>query len=148
MFFQSEAAAATATTSLSHARLRDASATTELLYKINDTLNHYLFSLLKDAILTGSHQLEDLLRMHSITAVSRPPKASRSSLLEVFCKKGVLKNFVKFTGKQPVPESLFNKVAGLRPVFQTLQLEFQWNKQDTLNIHHNQDFLLCCTKHL
>ena len=29
-------------------------------------------------------------------------------------KKGVLKNFAKFTGKTTVPESLLNKVAGLR----------------------------------
>ena len=48
----------------------------------------------------------------------------RSSRPEVFCKKGVLRNFTKFTGKHlcqslilktPVPESHFNKVAGLRP---------------------------------
>ena len=65
--------------------------------------------------MTVSHQPEDLLRTHSFNAVSRHPKASRSSRVEVFCKKGVLKNFAKFTGKQPVPESLFNKVAGLRP---------------------------------
>ena len=28
---------------------------------------------------------------------------------EVFCKKCVLRNFEKFAGKQPLPESLFNK---------------------------------------
>ena len=33
---------------------------------------------------------------------------------EVFCEKGVCKNFANFIGKQaPVVESLFNKVAGL-----------------------------------
>ena len=30
----------------------------------------------------------------------------RSSGPEVFCKKGVLSDFAKFTGKTPVPESL------------------------------------------
>ena len=35
---------------------------------------------------------------------------NRSSRPEVFCKKDVLRNFAK----APVPESLFNKVAGLR----------------------------------
>ena len=35
---------------------------------------------------------------------------SGSSRREVFCKKGVLRNFAKFT-KTPVPESLYNKVA-------------------------------------
>ena len=37
----------------------------------------------------------------------------RSSRPEVFCKKGVHTNFVTFTGKKPVLESLFNKVGTL-----------------------------------
>ena len=41
----------------------------------------------------------------------------KSSHPELFCQKGVLKNFTKFPGKHPVPEPLFNKVAGLRPEF-------------------------------
>ena len=41
-------------------------------------------------------------------------KKIRSSCQEVFCKKGVLRNFAKFREKTPVPESLFNRVAGLR----------------------------------
>ena len=32
---------------------------------------------------------------------------------EVFCKKGVLKNFAKFTGKQLCQSLFFNKVGGL-----------------------------------
>ena len=36
----------------------------------------------------------------------------RSSRLEVFCKKGVLKNFAKFTGKHLCQSLFFNKVAG------------------------------------
>ena len=39
----------------------------------------------------------------------------RSSRLEVVCKKGVLKNLTKFTGKHLCPSIFFNKVAGLRP---------------------------------
>ena len=39
----------------------------------------------------------------------------RSSHLEVFCKKGVLRNFAKFTGKNLCQSLFFNKVAGLRP---------------------------------
>ena len=31
----------------------------------------------------------------------------KSSCLEVFCKKGILRKFAKFLGKTPVPESLF-----------------------------------------
>ena len=32
---------------------------------------------------------------------------------EVFCKKGVLRNFAKFTGKNPAPSLFFNKVERL-----------------------------------
>ena len=39
---------------------------------------------------------------------------NRSSRPEVFCKKGVLRNFTKFTGKHLCQRLFFNKVAGLR----------------------------------
>ena len=39
----------------------------------------------------------------------------RSSRREVFCKKGVLRNFTKFIGKHLYQSLFFNKVAGLRP---------------------------------
>ena len=39
----------------------------------------------------------------------------RNSRPEVFCKKGVLRNFVKFTGKQLCQSLFFNKVVGPRP---------------------------------
>ena len=39
----------------------------------------------------------------------------RSSCPEVFSKKGVLRNFTKFTGKHLYQSLLLNKVAGLRP---------------------------------
>ena len=42
---------------------------------------------------------------------------SRSSRPEVFCKKGVLRNFAKFTGKYLCQSLFFNIVAGLRPFF-------------------------------
>ena len=38
----------------------------------------------------------------------------RSSRPEVFWKKGVLRNFVKFTGKHLCQSLFFDKVAGLR----------------------------------
>ena len=41
-------------------------------------------------------------------------KLSRSSRQEVFCKKDVLRNFAKFTGKHLCQSFFFNKVAGLR----------------------------------
>ena len=40
---------------------------------------------------------------------------SRSSRPEVFYKKGVVKNFAKFTGKHLCQSLFFNKVAGLNP---------------------------------
>ena len=40
----------------------------------------------------------------------------RSSRQEVFCKKGVLRNFTKFTGKHLCQSLFFNKVAGLASV--------------------------------
>ena len=42
-------------------------------------------------------------------------KHNRSSCLEVFCKKGVLRNFTKFTGKHLCQSLFFNKVSDLRP---------------------------------
>ena len=39
-----------------------------------------------------------------------------SSRPEVFCKKSVLRNFAKFSGKHLCQSLLFNKVAGLKPV--------------------------------
>ena len=38
----------------------------------------------------------------------------RSSRPDVFCKKGVFRNFTKFTGKYLCQSLFFNKVAGLR----------------------------------
>ena len=40
---------------------------------------------------------------------------SRKSLLEVFYRKGVLRNFAKFTGKHLWQSLFFNKVAALKP---------------------------------
>ena len=50
----------------------------------------------------------------------------RSSRPEVFCKKGVLRNFAKFTGKHLCQNLFFNKVAGLRPV--TLLKKRLWHR--------------------
>ena len=41
--------------------------------------------------------------------------SERSSRPEVFCKKGVFRNFAKFTGKHLYQSLFFNKVVGLRP---------------------------------
>ena len=49
----------------------------------------------------------------------------RSSRLEVFCAKGVLKDFAKFTGKH-LCQGLFLKAADLRPV--TLLKKSLWHR--------------------
>ena len=46
---------------------------------------------------------------------------NKSSPLEVSCKKGVLKNFVKFTGKHVCRSLFFNKVAGIKPAVTLLK---------------------------
>ena len=49
---------------------------------------------------------------HSNLRIAITP--NRSSRPEVFCKKGVLRNFRKFTGKHLCQSLFFNNVAGLR----------------------------------
>ena len=55
----------------------------------------------------------------------------RSSYLEVFCRKGTLKKFLEIHRKTPVPEPLFNKVAGLRP--ETLLKKRLWRRSFPVN---------------
>ena len=43
------------------------------------------------------------------------PQIHGSSCPEVFCKKGVLRNFAKFTGTHLCQSLFFGKIAGLRP---------------------------------
>ena len=50
----------------------------------------------------------------------------RSSSPEVFCKKGVLKNFTRFTGKYLYQSLFYNKVASLRPA--TLLKKRLWQR--------------------
>ena len=50
----------------------------------------------------------------------------RSSRPEVFCKKGIQRNFTKFTGKHLCQRLFFNKVAGLRPA--TLLKKSLWHR--------------------
>ena len=53
-------------------------------------------------------------------------KVTRNSRSEVFCKKGVLRNFAKSTGKHLCQSLFFNKVAGLRPA--TLLKKRLWHR--------------------
>ena len=53
------------------------------------------------------------LRCHFFDALRATLTSSRPG---VFCKKGVLRNFAKFTREQLCQSLFFNKVAGLRPL--------------------------------
>ena len=52
-----------------------------------------------------------VLREFSEQLFNRQINSGRSSRPEMFCKKGVLRNFAKFTGKQLCQSLLFNKAA-------------------------------------
>ena len=55
----------------------------------------------------------------------------RSSRPEVFCKRAVLGNFAKFTGKHQCHSLFFNKVAGIRPA--TLLKRSRWYRCFPIN---------------
>ena len=55
----------------------------------------------------------------------------KSSHPEVFCKKGVLRNFTKFTGKHLCQILFINKVAGLR--LATLLKTRRWHTRFPVN---------------
>ena len=50
----------------------------------------------------------------------------KSSRPEVFCEKGVLRNFTKLTGKHLCQSFFFNKVAGPRPA--TFLKQILWHR--------------------
>ena len=56
---------------------------------------------------------------------------NRSNRPEVFCKKGVLRKFTKFTGKHLCQILFFNKVADLRPA--TLLKKRLWHNCFAVN---------------
>ena len=55
----------------------------------------------------------------------------RSSRPEVFCVKGLLRNFTEFTGKRLCQSLFFNKVAGLRPAI--LLKKSLWHRSFPVN---------------
>ena len=54
-----------------------------------------------------------LLNNRKVGAFDELPLCFRSSHPKVFCKKDVIRNFAKFTGKHLYQSLFFNKVAGL-----------------------------------
>ena len=62
-------------------------------------------------------------------------KIIRSSRQEVFCKKGALRNFSKFTGKHLCQSLFFSKIAGFRPetLAQVFSCEFCKTSKNTFS---------------
>ena len=91
------------------------------------------------------HYLTDMCFM--LSAIKE--RKIRNSRQEVFCKKGVLRNFAKFTG-EPLCESLFfNKVAGgscnfikKETLAQVFSCEFCEISKNTFFIEHLRWLLL------
>ena len=70
--------------------------------------------VLEESIITfESPQILHLMSHFSFSHISVNNRSS--SRPEVFCKKGILRNFAKFTGKHLCRTLFFNIVAGLRP---------------------------------
>ena len=88
------------------------------------TSNH---ALLPKLLIINSYRLHTFLYEYSLKESKDSNLTNlRSSRPEVFGKKGVLRNFAKFTGKQPWQSLFFNKVAGLRPA--TLLKKRLWHR--------------------
>ena len=82
-----------------------------------------------NVFLSKNYKTLGQLRLHLLFQ-KQPPEVffekRRSSRPKVFCKKCVLKNFAKFTGKHLCQSLLFNKVAGLRPA--NLLIKRLWHR--------------------
>ena len=80
--------------------------------------------------LYNNYQLsnEELLDKASSSTIN----VNISSRPEVFCKKGVLRNFAKFTGKHRCQSIFFNKGAGLSPA--TLLKKRLWHRCFPVNL--------------
>ena len=70
--------------------------------------------VLEESIITfESPQILHLMSHFSFSHISVNNRSS--SRPEVFCKKGILRNFAKFTGKHLCQSLFFNLVTGVRP---------------------------------
>ena len=67
-----------------------------------------------DALKISSKKKETKIKKE-IVAVLHNLVTVRSSGPQAFCKKGILRNFTKLTGKRLCQSLFFNKVAGLSP---------------------------------
>ena len=76
------------------------------------------------------------MKDHLVTASVYLGNVHRSSRPEVFCEKGVLRNFAKFTGKHLCQSLFFNKLAGLNVLRTAFFIEhLQWLHLKFFNLH-------------
>ena len=102
------------------------------------TLNYYVPTSLRAYVpsfftcLLAYNHSQNILRLTSIPCiVVLLWIICRSSHRRCSLRKGVLRNFVKFTGKHLCQSLLFNKVAGLRPA--TLLKKKLWHRCFPIN---------------
>ena len=81
-------------------------------------------------LICNEQELAELFNEYCTNTVEKS-SSKRSSLPEVFCTKGVLRNFAKFTGKHLCQSLIFNKVTGLRPA--TLLKKRFWHSRFPMN---------------
>ena len=74
---------------------------------LKDANSLYLYVLVLTLMQTRIHNL-----FLKFSIVLRENKYCKSSRPDVFCEKGVLRNYAKFTGKHVCQSLFFNKVAG------------------------------------
>ena len=58
--------------------------------------------------------IKELQAVRLATLLKRHPHSGQKQPPEVFCKKGVLRNFAKFTGRHLCQSLFLNKFAGAR----------------------------------
>ena len=90
---------------------------THILRYFNNFSLIYLdpFHLIPPYLFPNTPKIKDKRILSFFIILSCINSLSRSNLPDVFCKKGVLRNFAKFTGKHQCQSLFFNKVASLRP---------------------------------
>ena len=106
----------------------------------------HLFSFLSRIkwIVDKAHETTSVCRtwcwcgqLKSLSNPSNYREASQKHPPEVFCEKGVLKNFAKFTGKYLSQSLFFNKVAGLKSAKQSNFIEITlWHGSSPVNLLH------------
>ena len=84
----------------------------EIRIEAKNALCDFKITCFEKSLLSTSKKLT---KIFSISYFKKCLRYNRSSRLEVFCRKGDLRNFEKFKGKHLYQSLFFNKVAGLRP---------------------------------